>query len=105
MKYFNQLDLVETEIIRLGELTKLYNVISNGANSSNREHWQISSVCSTKHHLVFSTGRGNILISPPGHSSRGAWSWSKSFLENCPESKAEPAYGRNPNRHIIQTVF
>ena len=37
MKYFNQLDLVETEIIRLGELTKLYNVISNGANSSNRE--------------------------------------------------------------------
>jgi hypothetical protein len=37
MKYFDQLTSVENEIIRLGELKNLYEVISNGADSSNNE--------------------------------------------------------------------
>jgi hypothetical protein len=37
MKYFNQLDSIETEIIRLGEMKKLFSVISNGAEHSSRD--------------------------------------------------------------------
>ena len=37
MKYFDELTDVETEIIRLGEMNKLYSVISNGAEESSHE--------------------------------------------------------------------
>jgi hypothetical protein len=41
MKYFDELDSIETEIIRLGEMKKLYSVISNGAEHS--EHNELVS--------------------------------------------------------------
>ena len=37
MKHFGELDSIETEIIRLGELKNLYALISNGAESSDKE--------------------------------------------------------------------
>jgi hypothetical protein len=37
MKYFNAMDQIETEIIRLGEMKNLYAVISNGAEESRKE--------------------------------------------------------------------
>jgi len=37
MKHFDELDSIETEIIRLGELKNLYALISNGAESSDKE--------------------------------------------------------------------
>jgi hypothetical protein len=37
MKHFEELDSIETEIIRLGELKNLYALISNGAESSDKE--------------------------------------------------------------------
>jgi hypothetical protein len=37
MRYFDELDSIETEIIRLGEMKKLYSVISNGAEHSDHD--------------------------------------------------------------------
>lgn len=37
MKYFTQLDALDTQICRLGELNKLYRVICNGTDTSNTE--------------------------------------------------------------------
>lgn len=37
MKHFDELDAIETEIIRLGEMNNLFSVISNGAEQSSKE--------------------------------------------------------------------
>lgn len=44
MKYFNQLNDVETQIIRLGEMSKLMKVICNGADTSTQDELQ-SAIC------------------------------------------------------------
>lgn len=70
MKYYKQLDPVESEIIKLGELTKLYRVVTNGAESSSKEEL-VSSIeyiygsledihknLASKYQILFSTIRG-----------------------------------------------
>ena len=46
MKHFNQLNELDTQICRLGEMHKLFRVICNGADTSSQEE-----LCSAMHYI------------------------------------------------------